>query len=150
MVQSIMAAKVLCMASAKGGSGKTVLTATFAAFLVALGKRVLIIDTDAATNGLSLMYLKETMLQAEISLSEHRTPRGFFEDVLLHTAPEIVKGPTGVHLIPATYSFKNTELVSVERFRTSVLNILSLLRTKYDFIFLDAQAGADSIARVVM
>ena len=52
-----MSANVICFASAKGGAGKTVVTATVGTFLAALGKRVLIIDTDAATNGLTLFYI---------------------------------------------------------------------------------------------
>src|SRR6185503_9629757 len=111
-----MSAKVICMASAKGGSGKTVLTATFGAFLVALGKRVLVIDADAATNGLSLMFLKEAMLQAEIAVSEGRIPRGIFEGISQGIPPEVVKTSLGVDLIPATYSFKNTELTALEQF----------------------------------
>ena len=88
-----MGAKVICMASAKGGSGKTVLTATFSAFLVALGKRVAMIDTDAATNGLTLMFLKETKTQSEVALSQGRTAKGIYEG-----APddlrEVVKTPS--------------------------------------------------------
>jgi len=55
----IMRSKVICFASAKGGSGKTIISAALAKFLAGLGKKVLIVDTDAATNGLSLFYLEE-------------------------------------------------------------------------------------------
>ena len=54
-----MTAKVICFASAKGGSGKTVISASLAKFLAAVGKKVLLVDMDAATNGLSLLYLDE-------------------------------------------------------------------------------------------
>ena len=54
-----MSARVICFASAKGGSGKTVITATIGSFLAALGKRVLLIDTDAATNGLTLLISRK-------------------------------------------------------------------------------------------
>ena len=54
-----MRSKVICFASAKGGSGKTIISAALAKFLAGLGKKVLIVDTDAATNGLSLFYLEE-------------------------------------------------------------------------------------------
>jgi MinD-like ATPase involved in chromosome partitioning or flagellar assembly len=146
-----MAATVICMASAKGGSGKTVLTATFSAFLVALGKRVLMIDTDAATNGLTLMFLKETMVQCEVALSEHRVASGIYDGPLLSgSQPELVKTPSGVHLLPAAYQFKNTELVSVEDFEGSLRKALESCKENYDFIFLDAQAGSDSIAHVAM
>lgn len=54
-----MISKVICFASAKGGSGKTIISATLAKLLTGLGKKVLIVDMDAATNGLSLFYLEE-------------------------------------------------------------------------------------------
>jgi cellulose biosynthesis protein BcsQ len=145
-----MPAMVICMASAKGGSGKTVLTATFSAFLAALGKRVLMIDTDAATNGLSLMFLKEVMMQSDVALSQRRRARGIYDESSKTDQPEIVKTPIGAHLIPATYRFINTEGVPVSQFEASLQEILLLLTTDYDFIFLDAQAGADPIAHISM
>ena len=72
-----MSAKVLCFASAKGGSGKTVITATIGAFLSALGKRVLLVDADAATNGLTLLYIKEVLLRQGKTSDE--SPEGLFE-----------------------------------------------------------------------
>ncbi len=74
-----MEAKIYCMASAKGGTGKTFLTATFAEFLVALGKKVLIIDADASTNGLTIFYIDEVKLKAEIAISQKRDALGLFE-----------------------------------------------------------------------
>lgn len=138
------------MASPKGGSGKTILAATFAAFLSNLGKRVLLVDTDAATNGLTLLYLKEVMLQAEYAYAAGRVPRGVYEDLTDVASPEIVKVPTGVDLIPATFAFTNPEHVPVEQFSASLRSILERLRTNYDYIFLDAQAGADLFAQVAM
>jgi cellulose biosynthesis protein BcsQ len=150
MVEAIMAAEVICMASAKGGSGKTVLSATFAAFLVNLGKRVLLIDTDAATNGLTLMFLKETRMQADLALAQRRVARGIYELRSTSDRPEIVTTPAGINLIPATYSFTNTELVATEQFDIALHGTLAAIKEDYDFIFLDAQAGADSIAHVAM
>jgi MinD-like ATPase involved in chromosome partitioning or flagellar assembly len=144
-----MGAKVICMASAKGGSGKTVLTATFAAFLVNLGKRVLMIDTDAATNGLTLMFLKETRMQADLAISKRRVAHGIYETILFHEL-DIVKTPTGADLIPATYEFINTGTVDVQQFNEALGNALSAFVKTYDFIFLDAQAGTDEVAHISM
>ena len=141
--------KIICMASAKGGSGKTVLTATFAAFLSNLGKRVLMIDTDAATNGLTLLYLKEVLLQSEIAIAAGRVPKGVYEgDGIL--SPEIVSLPTGADIIPATYAFTNPEHVSLDVFVASLDRTIALARKQYDYIFLDAQAGADEFAQIAM
>ena len=143
-----MGAKIICMASAKGGSGKTVLTATFGTFLVSLGKKVLLIDTDAATNGLTLFYLKEVRLQGEYAISEGRKPIGIYE--LEVGNKEIVPLESGVHLIPATYSFINTEKSSPDAYKSALLATLASLKESYDYIFLDAQAGSDIFAQVSM
>ncbi|WP_294324705.1 ParA family protein [uncultured Chryseobacterium sp.] len=137
------------MASAKGGSGKTILTATFGAFLSAIGKKVLIVDVDASTNGLTLLYLKEIMLQNEHAISEGRTASGTYEYQNLSEKLEIVNISTGVYLIPATYSFLNTENVSLERFK-SCLRYIKGISSEYDYVFLDAQAGSDSFAHEAM
>ena len=144
-----MPAKVICMASAKGGSGKTVLTATFAAFLCGLGKNVLMIDTDAATNGLTLMFLKEARLQAEVAASQRRRPLGIYEGDTKERR-EIIHVPFGADLVPATYSFINSESVDINQFASNLHHSIQASRDKYDYIFLDAQAGSDHFAFIAM
>lgn len=143
--------KIICMASAKGGSGKTILTATFAAFLVALNKKVLIVDVDASTNGLTLLYLKEVMFQNEHAISEGRKAIGTyeFESTLMYYL-EITILPNGVHMIPATYSFMNTESIDILNFKNSLKEIKTIHSQNYDYIFLDAQAGSDHFAHEAM
>jgi len=145
-----MGAKIICMASAKGGTGKTVLTATFGTFLAALGKKVLLIDTDAATNGLTLLHLKEVALQNEYAIAENRKPRGIYELEKSNDPAEIVTLKTGVQLIPATYSFINTEYIPLDAYKASLSKTLLSMRDSYDYIFLDAQAGSDPFAKVSM
>lgn len=138
------------MASAKGGSGKTVLTATFAAFLAGIGKKVLIIDTDASTNGLTLMYLKEVMLNNELVLSTSQKPIGTFEINDSTRYPSIITLDNKVDFIPASYSFKNTETIDLKNFTVGLKRIINLTEDSYDFIFLDAQAGSDLYAYTAM
>jgi cellulose biosynthesis protein BcsQ len=145
-----MSARVICMASAKGGTGKTVLTATFGTFLTGIGKKVLLIDTDAATNGLTLLYLKEVMIQEEAAISVDRIPRGIFEEPSAANPPEIVALKAGIDLLPATYGFVNTEQVGVDQFRIALQYTLSFVRDAYDFVFLDAQSGADGFGQYCM
>ena len=145
-----MFAKIICMASAKGGSGKTILTATFGAFLAALGKKVLLIDTDAATNGLTLLYLKEVMTRCEFAIAEGRKPRGIYERLPDSACAEVTILNNGVHLIPATYTFLDTELTPLEEFKVSISAVLKDLRESYEFVFLDAQSGSDEFAQYCM
>ena len=108
-----MSPKVVCFGSAKGGSGKTVITATIGAFLSALGKRVLLVDADAATNGLTLLYIKEVLSKQGKTSDE--SPEGLFEGNS-QGEPSAFPLPSGVSLIPATYNFTNTENYQQEHF----------------------------------
>lgn len=146
--------KVICMASAKGGVGKTVLTAAFSAQLAALGKRVLAVDIDAATIGLTFLCIDDVNAVAP---SDQNTHYGLFE--LGHRSgdgdsptptrrkPHIVKSKAGFFLLPAAYDVKSTEYVDVGSYKESLQEILPELRSEYQYIFLDAQAGSDSFAR---
>lgn len=145
-----MGAKVICMASAKGGSGKTILTTTFSHLLTALNKKVLILDADASTNGLTLMYLKEVMLQKEIAIAGSRAPGGVFQLFQGKFVSEIISLNGGVYFLPATYSFINTENVELIEYRIGLMHFLKQARENYDYIFLDAQAGSDNYAAVAI
>lgn len=140
-----MRARVICVASAKGGSGKTLLTATFGSFLAALGRRVLLVDTDAATNGLSLLYLRDLTRTA---VAEDRVRRGLFEDGAGELTPTAVR--ENLDLLPATYRFANSEAVPVETYHAALRESLDRFGRDYDYIFLDAQAGADAYAEVAV
>jgi septum site-determining protein MinD len=144
-----MNAKVFCLASAKGGSGKTIITANIASFLTDIGKKCLIIDCDAATHGMTLLYL------VEVSKNTGGKKQGVFDlsaeddlsEVVKHS---IVKVENGVDLLPATYSFKSG-FDPEEKFQESALhNIVNLFRSSYDVILLDAQAGSDKYSRLAM
>ena len=146
-----MTAKVICMASAKGGSGKTVLTATFGSFLAtALNKKVLLIDTDAATNGLTMMYLKEVMEKSSLAKTEGRIPQGTYNSISDGTQVELVSLNIGVQLVPASYEFFNTENIDQEVYSASLKCILAYFKPSYDYIFIDAQAGSDVYAEIAI
>jgi cellulose biosynthesis protein BcsQ len=144
-----MTAKVICFASAKGGSGKTVTTASIGAFLVAIGKKVLLIDTDASTNGLTLLYLKEVLARSIVATKE-KPLKGLYEVLSTNEAPEVVILPSGVHLLPATYRFQNTDDSGIEEYSESLRQALLVTRDSYDYILLDAQAGSDIFAQRAM
>jgi cellulose biosynthesis protein BcsQ len=151
-----MPAKVVCVASAKGGSGKTVLTAGFGHYLAAIGKRVLLIDTDAATNGLSLLYLNEVVHHRDDvypaiarEREEANAPAlGIFDRVEVGGIFSALELTDGLKLLPATYRFLNTEDVAPHEYRSALTRALAVAREKFDFIFLDAQAGADELSAI--
>jgi len=154
-----MPAKTFCLASPKGGSGKTIITATLGAFLAGLGKKVLIIDADAATNGLTLFYLKDVTVQNDLAYKNKQIPLGLFEltyqrDLDLNIKkiiPEKINLPNEVHFIPATYKQPlDIGKLSKEEFIKILHTILTTEKDKYDYIFIDTQAGYGSYAKVCM
>lgn len=147
-----MKSRVYCLASAKGGSGKTVLCASFASFLAELGKKVLLIDMDAATHGMTLLYLNEVNAhKEEISaqeVSEH--PRGLFDARELSINRDVVQLQQGVCLLPATFSFSMTSSLAESEVEASLKMVLSEARQTYDYVFIDAQAGSDPYSQIAM
>jgi cellulose biosynthesis protein BcsQ len=145
-----MKATVIAMASAKGGSGKTLITATFGTFLAELGKRVLMIDTDAATNGLSLFYIDRITERIE---SAENDPRGLFEELSpsdIGTDANLIEITENLYLLPATYKFHNTESADLTSYRSRLEAIVGRHRVDFDFVFLDAQAGSDAFAEAAI
>ena len=122
-------ARVITIASGKGGTGKTTITANLGICLSRLGKKVLLIDADVAMANLSLIL---GMQSSPITL----------HDVLLGEAQvhdAIYDGPEGIHFIPSGLSLDNYKRVDSERL-SSIVNELS---DNYDFILLDAAAGIE-------
>ena len=147
-----MKTKIYCLASAKGGSGKTVLCASFAAFLVELGKKVLILDVDAATQGLTLMYLNEVNSRKEdgASCQNNLQPNGLFDGEGFSWEKDVIQLPNNVHFVPATYSFNIKESAPTTDLHSMLRLILDEAKQKYDYIFLDAQAGLDRYSQIAM
>lgn len=141
-----MKPKVICFASAKGGTGKTVISASLAKCLAGLGKKVLLVDMDAATNGLSLFYLEELVNARK---RDDEEARGIFE-ATNGKLPTPFSIGEAVDMIPSVYVMKQTEGISPERFRRSISETLGAFRDKYDYIILDAQAGTDVYAQIAM
>jgi cellulose biosynthesis protein BcsQ len=73
----------LCFVSAKGGSGKTILAATAASILMKANQRVVTIDTDFSTRGLSL-YLLDSLTN---SRNPDIRPENCLADALLQNIP---------------------------------------------------------------
>ena len=122
-------ARIIAIASGKGGTGKTTVTANLGIALSKLGKKVLLIDADVAMANLSLIL---GMQSSPITL----------HDVLLgesqvHDA--IYDGPNGVRFIPSGLSLDNYKRVDSER----LTSIVSQLNDQYDFVLLDVAAGIE-------
>jgi cellulose biosynthesis protein BcsQ len=144
-----MSAKVICFASAKGGSGKTIITASIASFLTGLGRKCLVIDCDAATHGMTLLYI------SEVSANANHKKKGLFNisneselyNILTHS---LVSVENGFDILPATYEFVKG-FDPEQYFNESILKkIVDIASSSYDYILLDAQAGSDKYSRLAV
>jgi len=142
--------KAISFISSKGGSGKTILTATIANFLGKLDKSVLIIDSDGSTNGMTLLYLKEI----KENNIDNKNCYGIFEDKF--DLKNICYTPIseGVSLLPATYQFSNTDSFDVIKFEQNLSGLVNLIKNNtdhiFDYILIDCQAGVDIHSEIVI
>ncbi|MBI5884950.1 AAA family ATPase [archaeon] len=121
--------RVICIASGKGGSGKTTMTANIGIALAEKGLNVLLVDADVAMANLSLLL----GLQAS-PITLH--------NVLLGEAgvsDAIYDGPKGVKFIPSGLSLQSYRRVDPEKLK----DVINPLKSQFDFILLDAPAGVD-------
>ena len=108
------------------------------------------IDTDGATNGLTLLHLKEVMNTYREFKSQEIEPIGIYQTDVSSKPADVVELGNGVHLIPATYKFIDTDSTPSKSFHEHLKLTISAYNQSYDYIFIDAQAGSDEYSRVGM
>jgi cellulose biosynthesis protein BcsQ len=100
------------------------------------------------------MFLKEVLIEKEITLSNGRKPSGLFDFSENNANFNIVKLENGVSLIPATFNFDHEQKEAIELIRKSfyekINRIIMGVQDKYDYIFIDAQAGSDFFAEIAI
>ena len=122
-------ARIITIASGKGGVGKTTLTANLGIALSQMGKRVLLVDADIAMANLSLLL---GMQSSPITLHDVLLGESAIDDA-------IYDGPAGSNFIPSGLSLESYRRVDSERLESVVRSVAE----KYDFILLDAPAGIE-------
>lgn len=126
--------RVVCVASGKGGVGKTSVTVNLALALARLGRRVLVLDADLG------------LANVDVLLGLH--PVYTLADVLdgARTLTEVMlEAPLGVKIIPASSGIKRmAELSPAEH--AGVIGAFSELDDHYDVLLVDSAAGiSDSV-----
>jgi len=141
--------KVISLISAKGGSGKTILTATLGRIISEIGYKVLIIDADAATNGLTLFYLNQVLAKKAEAKNESR---GLFDNNFFLHSNQIVNLSDDLKFLPATFTFKNTIELPEESFESRISKIIEGIDKyfKPDVILIDNQAGSEHYTKFVI
>ena len=123
--------KIISFANQKGGVGKTTTCINLAAYVSALGKKVLVVDMDPqgnASSGLGVnKNLKLSTLYDAIDGEKDIT------EVIRRT------GVKGLDIIPATVDLAGAEveLVSMRSREKVVKDLLKKIKDNYDYIFID-------------
>ena len=120
---------VICVASGKGGTGKTSVSAGLACSLAAAGHSVCAIDADIGLRNLDLV----------LGLSDRAVFD--FTDVLSKRA-SLEKALTQHELLPNLYLLAAPLGVSVEHIKVSeMIELIEEIKTKFDFCIIDCPAG---------
>jgi len=123
-------ARVLAVASGKGGVGKTNIAVNLAIALAAQGKRVLLVDCDIGLANTDLLI--------------GQRPRGDLAHVLAGRMPLeaiVQEGPAGIRWIPGASYMPALGAAAPDPRREALLEALSVLESQHDFVILDAPAG---------
>lgn len=123
--------KIIAIVNQKGGVGKTTTAVNLTAAVGAHGKKVLLVDIDPQGNATSGLGINKR----DVRLSSY--------DNIINSTPAsqtIIHSPfKNVDVIPSTMDLAGAELelVDVERREAKLRTCLALIKSQYDFIFLD-------------
>lgn len=128
-------ARIICIHSFRGGTGKSNLTANLAACLAGHGRRVGVIDTDVQSPGIHILFhLDEDAIQA--SLNDFLRERCKVEEAAYDVSSVLGESASGtIHLIPS--SLKAREIAQILREGYDVSRLSDGYRALIDHLGLD-------------
>ena len=124
--------KIIAFANQKGGVGKTTTCVNVAAYIAAMGKRVLLIDLDPQGNATSGVGIEKT--------SSTKTIYNVIDgDAIIDEVIVSTEVP-GLDFVPATIDLAGAEidLVQMPNRENVIKNRLSRIKDRYDYIFIDS------------
>jgi septum site-determining protein MinD len=119
--------KVYTIASGKGGTGKTTVTANLGAMLARYGKKTCILDADVGMANLGLILGLDEL---PVTLHEVLAGKARVRDA-------IYEGPFGVKVVPSGLSLQGFQQSNPDRLKDVMTDLVS----EFDILILDAPAG---------
>lgn len=120
----------ISIASGKGGTGKTTLTANLGIALSSLGRDVSILDGDLAMANLGIIM---GMHKCEVSFLDVLTGNADIKDVIYENH--------GIKVVPTGFRFEDVHDVLSKVKRERVEEIIGELLQQTEFLLIDAPAG---------
>ncbi len=123
--------KIIAFANQKGGVGKTTTCINVAAYMAAMGKKVLIVDMDPQGNASSGVGIeKSSELKTLYNVIDKEV---MIDEIILPTVM------AGLDIVPATVDLAGAEidLVQMNSREHIVKKALDRIKDKYDFILID-------------
>ena len=139
-----MSAISICLCSPKGGTGKTAIAVSLAYLLSQLDQKVLLIDTDAATNGMTLLLLKNV---------EKSTIYDSVKGIYDFDMPNPIGLNDNLMFLPSTSKMSGTLSIDqkvVSTYKGNLNYIIGTYAADKDIIIIDAQAGTDQLTRTAV
>lgn len=123
--------KIISIANQKGGVGKSTTCINLAAYVAAMGKKVLVIDLDSQGNATS-----------GLGIEKNKTLKTIYDLIAGDAEPNEVIKPTlveGLDIIPANVDLAGLELeiVQMPQREKIIKNALEPIKDNYDFIMID-------------
>ena len=126
-------ARTWAVTSGKGGVGKTFVTANLAAALAARGQKVLVLDADLGLANLDVVL----NLHPKLTLHDVFTGKATLEQAIL-------PAPGGFSVLLAGSGMVEYSRLTPE-IRDKLLNILELVKPRFDWVLLDTGAGISDV-----
>jgi septum site-determining protein MinD len=128
--------RVIAVASGKGGTGKTTISANLGVALAKMGKEVIILDADITLANLELILGMEGL---PVTLQNVLAREASIEDA-------IYEGPAGVKVVPAGISLEGLRKVNPDLLEDVLVSLLD----RAEYLILDAPAGLEKSAIVAI
>jgi len=130
-------AKIIAFCNQKGGTGKTTTAVNVAAYLVALSKKVLLVDADPQANATSGVGIDPQKLESHLY---HGLAHSRHADELIKTTPLL-----NLHVLPAHPELAGAtiDLLRVKNREYRLRDLLKPVRRRYDYIIIDPPPSLD-------